>query len=238
MIQDFTSNDIFAIIPARGGSKGLPGKNIKLFCGKPLLAWTIEAAKLSSYIGKVIVSTDSEQIAQTARDFGAEVPFLRPQELSTDDSDTVSVTLHALSCLKKDNYEPKLLVLLQPTSPLRLTEDIDNAIELFLGNGCDAVISVNKLQHPIFWTFRISNSYLDPLFGRDYLASRRQELPEIYAPNGAIYIVSIDAFLKHKSFYLDMTRPYVMPFQRSIDIDDEDDFLVAERFMANRIKSG
>ncbi len=230
-------NDILAIIPARKGSKGLPGKNIRSFFGKPLIAWTIEAAKSSRYIGKVIVSTDSERIAQTAQSFGAEIPFLRPHELSTDDSDMVGVVLHALDFFEKTGYRPKLLILLQPTSPLRLVEDVDSAIELFLANDCDAVISVSKSQHPIFWTFKISQNYLDPVFEDRFLAMNRQELPDTYTPNGAIYLVAADTFLNYKSFYVRRTRPFVMPFKRSIDVDDADDFFLAERLMANRITS-
>ena len=227
---------ILALIPARGGSKGLPRKNIKPLLGKPLIAWTVEQAKNSKYIDKVVVSTDDEEIAEISKKYGAEVPFLRPKELARDDSPTIDAIIHAINWFEERGEFFDILILLQPTSPLRTTEDIDNAIELFLNNkDALSLISVKENEHPPFWSLEIENKFLKPLFGEEYFKKRRQELPKSYMPNGAIFISYVDILKKYKTFYTPKTIAYIMPPERSIDIDNEFDFLLAEFILKNKM---
>ena len=227
---------ILALITARGGSKGLPRKNIKPLLGKPLIAWTVEQAKNSKYIDKVVVSTDDEEIAEISKKYGAEVPFLRPKELARDDSPTIDAIIHAINWFEERGEFFDILILLQPTSPLRTTEDIDNAIELFLNNkDALSLISVKENEHPPFWSLEIENKFLKPLFGEEYFKKRRQELPKSYMPNGAIFISYVDILKKYKTFYTPKTIAYIMPPERSIDIDNEFDFLLAEFILKNKM---
>lgn len=221
-----TKSNIIAIIPARGGSKGIVGKNIKLLNGKPLICHTIKEALKSKYLGTIFVSTDNPKIAEISKKCGANV-IERPPELAADDSSTIDAIYHAIDIIKC-NYIPDIVVLLQPTSPLRSTNDIDAAIELFLNMDCDAVISMCKVEHPLYWYFKIENDDLKPLFGDEYLKMRRQDLPDVYRPNGAIYITTVKNLYKNNGFYCDKSVPYIMPPERSIDIDEEIDFKLAE----------
>jgi len=222
--------EILAIIPARGGSKGVPRKNIRLLNGKPLIAYTIEEAKKSKYISKVIVSTEDDEIAKISNKYGAEI-IKRPQELAKDDTPTIDVVLHILEKLINKNIKPDIVILLQPTSPLRTFQDIDNAINLFIENNCDSVVSVCEIAHSPYWSFKIENGYLKPLLGEKYLKKRRQELPKVYIPNGALFIATPEVLQKYKTFYCKKTMPYIMPIERSVDIDNELDFLLAELLM-------
>jgi len=221
---------IIAIIPARGGSKGIPRKNIKLLNDKPLIAYSIEAALKSRRVNRVIVSTEDREIAEISKRYGAEV-IDRPKELARDDSPTIDAILHALGLLEKSEYIPDVVVLLQPTSPLRNAEDIDNAIELFLSNDCESVVSVCEIERSPYWSFKIENGYLKPIFGGNYVKMRRQDLPKAYMPNGAIYIATPETLRKYKSFYCPKTVPYIMPLERSVDIDNEIDFMLAALIM-------
>ncbi|EHP89549.1 acylneuraminate cytidylyltransferase family protein [Methanotorris formicicus] len=226
---------ILGLIPARGGSKGLPRKNIKPLLGKPLIGWTIEYAKNSKYIDKVVVSTDDEEIAKVSKECGAEVPFLRPKELARDDSPTIDAIIHAINWFEERGMFFDILVLLQTTSPLRTTEDIDNAIELFLNNKeALSLVSVKENEHPPFWSLKIENRFLKPLFGEEYFRKRRQELPKSYMPNGAIFISYVNILKEYKTFYTPKTIAYIMPPERSIDIDNEFDFLLAEFILKNK----
>lgn len=218
---------MIAIIPARGGSKGLPGKNIKLLNGKPLIAYTIECALRSDKITHVVVSTDSNEIAEIALKYGAEVPFLRPYYLATDDAraiDNYKYTIRRLS--EFYNEEIESFVVLQPTSPLRIPQDIDNAISLFNNKNADSVISYTEEAHPISWhkflddTGRLINIFDDTI-------ANRQELRKSYYPNGAIYVFK-RSIIEHDLYYTDKTFAYVMPRNRSIDIDYIEDFQYAE----------
>ena len=226
---------ILAVIPARGGSKGVPRKNIRLLNGKPLIAYTIEEAKKSKYIDRIIVSTEDKEIAEISTKYGAEV-IERPAELARDDTPTVDVVLHLLDSL--NHYEPDIIILLQPTSPLRTYEDIDSALVLFINNNCDSVVSVCEIEHTPYWSFKIEDGYLKPIFGEEYLKKRRQELPKVYIPNGAIFITTPDILKKYRSFYCERTVPYIMPIERSVDIDNEIDFLLAEILIKRRLKNG
>lgn len=223
-------NKIVAIIPARGGSKKILRKNIKLLCGKPLVAYTIIAAKKSKYSDNFYVSTEDEEIAEISRRYGAEV-IERPEELAKDETPTIDVIFHFLEILKMKNYNPDIIVLLQPTSPLRNAEDIDNAIKLFLDSDCESVVSVCEAEHPPYWSFKIEEKYLKPLFDKRYLRMRRQDLERTYIPNGAIYVSTPQTLYKYKGFYCNYNIPYIMPIERSVDIDNELDFMLAELLM-------
>ena len=220
---------ILAIIPARGGSKTIPRKNIKLLNGKPLIYYTIKESIKSKYLGRIIVSTEDKEISEISKKYGAEV-IERPEELAKDETPTIDVIFHVLQ-VQAENFEPGLVVLLQPTSPLRNAQDIDNAIELFLKNDCESVVSVCEVEHSLYWSFEIENRYLKPIFGGKYLNMRRQDLPKVYTPNGAIYVSTPEILRKYKSFYCSKTIPYIMPPERSVDIDNEIDFMLAELLM-------
>lgn len=220
---------VLGIITARGGSKGVPGKNIALVGGKPLLAWTIEAARSSRMLTRTIVSTESEEIAEIARQWGAEVPFLRPQELARDDTPHVPVVLQALDWMQRQaGFSADYLLVLQPTSPFRTAADIDAAIEIARVKNADSVIGmVMPHGHP-FWCKRVlSDGRLAPLLPTDGDAHRRQDLPAALMPNGAIYLARIDFFLRQQSFYGEKTFAYLMPPERSLDIDSPWDLQLA-----------
>jgi len=225
---------IIAIIPARGGSKGLPKKNIRLLAGKPLVARTIESALKSKYINRVIVSTEDKEIAEISQKYKAEV-IQRPKKLAADNSDTEDAVFQVLGVLKKDNYIPDVVILLQPTSPLREAKDIDDSLEIFLKNNHQSVVSVSNVEKPPYWCFKVTKEkFLKPAFGWKYFKLRRQDLPKLYAPNGAIYVSSLKNLFKYKSFYSKNILPYIMPSGRSIDIDKEDDLKMAEYYFKNK----
>ena len=219
-----------ALIPARGGSKGIPRKNIALVGGKPLLAWTIESALKANCIERVIVSTDDEQIAQVARDLGAEVPFLRPAELARDDTPGVDPLLHAVEWLAAhENYFPEWLILLQPTSPLRSSDDIEAAFALALDRHADAVVSTTPACIHPFWTKKIDETgRLSDFVASNKSETRRQDLPPAYAPNGAIYLIRRESLLAARNFFGDQTYAYVMPEERSLDLDTAWDLHLAD----------
>ena len=218
---------IIAIIPARGGSKGVPHKNIKKLGEKPLIAYSITEALKSEYLDYVFVSTEDSEIADISKKYGAQV-IDRPPALAEDASKTVDAILHAVEYLVKEDIHPQIIVLLQPTSPLRNIEDINAAIRLFLDNECDSVVSVCEPDHSPFWCFMFNEMYLQPLFGPEYKNMRRQDLPKVVMPNGAIYISSPESITRFGGFYGDRVIPYCMPPERSIDIDTALDFTIAE----------
>jgi len=227
---------ILALIPARGGSKGLPRKNIKPLLGKPLIAWTIEQAKASKYIDKVVVSTDDEEIAEVAKKYGAEVPFLRPKELATDEARGIDVVLHGIGYFKSLYGTDFIFVYLQPTSPLRRSEDIDNAIEeLFSNPKAKAIISVCEVEHHPLWTGVLpEDKCLANFINKEVADKNRQELPKYYRINGAIYLGFADYIENNKSFFGENTYAYVMPVERSIDVDNIVDFKLAELILKER----
>ena len=223
---------MIAIIPARGGSKGLPGKNIKEMCDKPLIAYTIEAALKSKSIDHVILSTDDEEIAAVAKKYGAEVPFMRPAELASDTAMAVDNYIYTIGRLEKE-WITKIdsFVVLQQTTPLRIAEDIDGAVELFNARNADSVVTYVKEAHPIFWHKKIDeNNKLEDIF--EGTIANRQELPITYYPNGAVYVFSTE-MIRQKKYYTDKSYAYIMPRERSIDIDFIDDFKYAEFLMSN-----
>lgn len=226
--------NICTIITARGGSKGIPRKNIKKLNGKPVLAYSIEPSIASDFIKKTYVTTEDEEISDISKKFNAEV-IERPQELAKDTSSSVDVILHALDYLEEKEILPDFFVLLQPTSPLRTTEDIENAIRLFINNECDALISVCEIDHTSMLSLALENKFLVPNCDKDFLNKRRQDLPTYYSPNGAIYITTPNSLRKNKTFIPKKTIPYVMPKERSVDLDTPFDFKLAEFLLNNKV---
>jgi CMP-N,N'-diacetyllegionaminic acid synthase len=219
-----------ALIPARGGSKGIPRKNIKLLAGKPLIAWSIEAALASNMIDSVVVSTDDEEIAEVSLKWGAQVPFIRPAELAQDDTPGIAPVLHALDQLPQFDR----VVLLQPTSPLRTVEDINLCIDLAEREGLASVVSVCEPDFHPYWTYilgadlRLTNLIDTPTF------SRRQDVPTVYGLNGALYLAHVDFLRKHQSFLTPETIGFVMPKERSLDVDSLFDWKLAEFLISER----
>lgn len=230
---------ILAIIPARVGSKGLPGKNVRPLHGRPLISWTIDAAKASKYINRIIVSTDDQKAADICGNCGVEIPFLRPKELAQDDTPIIDVIIHILENLNNtENYVPDIVVLLQPTSPLRTSADIDKALELLLGNkNAEAVVSISEVSETPYWMRVLDkDGFIKYFMEHDYKDFRRQDLPPVYVVNGAIYICRKTALIKNRSFSPNNTLGYLMPKSRSVDIDDITDFELAESIMSKQVK--
>jgi N-acylneuraminate cytidylyltransferase len=222
--------NIIALIPARGGSKGVPQKNIKNISGNPLISFSIISGLESVHINEMYVSSENRKIQEISKKFGAKI-IKRPSNLAKDDSKTIDVVLHTINSLEKKKIDIDILVLLQPTSPLRTSIDIDNAIDTFINNDCESVISVSELEHSPYWSLKLKNNFLTPNFGEKYFKMRRQELPKLYSPNGAIFISTPEYLRTNKTFYSKKALPYIMPSERSIDIDTELDFKMAEMIL-------
>ena len=227
---------MLAVILARGGSKGLPNKNIRMLGDKPLIAWTIEAALSSKAISRVVVSTDSDEIADISKQYGAEIPFMRPGSLAGDESLAVDALFYTVDRLNSElNNKEKVsnsideVALLQPTSPFRTSHDIDIAAEIFLNNNADFVISCCSAEHPIEWYRCIDeNGVLLPVSSKQFSSGNRQSFAQYYVPNGAIYISKYKKLKSEKSFYTEKTYPYLMSKSNSVDIDSLEDFRWAE----------
>jgi len=221
---------VLAVVPARGGSKGLPGKNIRPLAGKPLIAWTLECAAQSRYIDRCIVSTDDPEIADVARVWGGDVPFLRPAELARDDTPGIAPVIHALEQI--GGYD--LVVLLQPTSPLRTPTDIDGCLEKLTASGAPACVSVTLADQSPYWMYTLTErETIRPVLEGIDRAVPRQKLPEVYMLNGAVYAAEVDWLKKSRSFLTEETAAFVMPRERSVDIDTLDDFILAEIKMSH-----
>lgn len=217
------------IIPARGGSKRLPGKNIKPLKGKPLIHYTIDAARAVFDYSVICVSTDDESIKKVAEQTGLSVPFLRPESLATDTANTRSVLVHAYNFYKKNrNYMADTIVLLQPTSPLRNGNHINECLKLYDGNNVDQVLSVKETDsNPYFLLFEEDeDGYLKKVLSGDF--TRKQDCPTVYEINGAIYVINVRSLLDSDTLIFSRTKKYVMDKESSIDIDDEFDFNLAE----------
>ncbi|MDZ5471967.1 acylneuraminate cytidylyltransferase family protein [Bacillus sp. 31A1R] len=223
---------VLAVIPARGGSKGVPKKNIKLLNSKPLIAWTIEEARRSQYIDKLIVSSDDDEIIRISEEWGAEAPFKRPLELAQDKTPGMSPVLHAIEKLPGYDY----IVLLQPTSPLRLCQDIDGAIELLELSGVDSCVSVTETSIPPQWLYSIDKEgFMESIFNSIDFPFQRQAGQAFYELNGAVYVATMKSILTYKKFLQEKTIPFVMPKNRSVDIDNLEDFHYCE-FLLKRHK--
>ncbi|NEW08841.1 acylneuraminate cytidylyltransferase family protein [Paenibacillus sp. SYP-B3998] len=219
---------VLAIIPARGGSKGVPRKNIRQLAGKPLIAWTIEAGKKSKYIDRLIVTSEDLEIIGVAEEYGANVPFVRPKHLAEDETQGLDPVFHALNELPDYDY----VVILQPTSPLRVTEDIDSCIEHLVNSGVPACVSVTEPDKSPYWMYMLQeNGLMKPFSSQREVAVRRQDLPLVYALNGAVYVAVIEWLMKTKRIVTEETSAFIMPKSRSYDIDTEEDFLLCEWMM-------
>jgi len=222
------------LIPARGGSKGIPGKNIKPLAGKPLIAWTIEAALSSARLDRVLVSTDDPEIARVAEQYGAEAPFCRPSEFATDTATQVAVIEHALEWVRQNwRGQPEYLALLQPTSPLRTTHDIDDAIGIAYEQSANAVVSVCEASpHPHLCAGLNEDGTLAFLAPDPKNIARKQDLPQMFCLNGAVYVVKVETLLQTRTVVPVGTYPCLMPPDRSIDIDTKFDLQIAELLLA------
>ena len=226
---------MLAIIPARDGSKGVIGKNQRILVDKPLIAYTILSALESNSVDRVIVSTDSEEIAKIALEYGAEVPFLRPKSISQDDSPILENYNYVLNRLKVDfNEKHDSFVALQPTSPFRNAYDIDSAVDLFLNNPTSSIISFTIESHPIEWNRLLNSDGTFHSLGFDEIHNR-QKYKSTYYFNGAVYVYKTK-LINNMAMYTDDSLAYIMPVERSLDIDTEDDFLYAESLM-DRMKN-
>lgn len=231
---------VLAVIPARGGSKGVLRKNIRLVCGKPLIAYTIETALAVQYLfHRIIVSTDDEEIADVARRYGAEAPFTRPADLAGDGVPMLPVLQHAVRFVEvQDQIRLDWVFLLQPTAPLRTAEDIEAAIKLAQTGSCDSVISVVQVfaVHPILMK-RIENDQLLPYCIEEKEGTARQDYqPPAYMRNGAIYLTRRDVLLGQNSIWGSVIRPYIMPPERSVSVDSELDLKLVQLLMEERLQ--
>ena len=222
--------NILALIPARGGSKGVPKKNIKLLGEYPLIAYTIAAAKLSKRINRVVVSTDSQEISDIASSFGAEVPFLRPDELASDKSTDIEYVLHVLDFLQKnESYIPDLIVLLRPTTPLREIKHIDEAIEKFIKNDeATSLRSSHEVSESPFKWFCISDDFYTPICDKYTLEDTnkpRQLFPEVYIPNGYVDILKPRVIKEHGSMYGNKIAGYITPYGNEIDTAEDFEYI-------------
>ena len=225
-----SSRRVIAIVPALGGSKGLPGKNIRPLCGKPLIAWSIEQGLAAQSVDLVMVSTDSKQVAEVASDYGAYVPFLRPDYLATDTASSIDVVLHALDYLAGEGSIFDTVVLLEPTSPLRDATDIDKTLERMAEQHATAVVSVCRAEssHPAFVFRQTSDGHLLPFMKRPPTGLRRQEIEPMYFLDGSIYASEVQTLRERRSFYHSDTIAYEVPKWKSFEIDDIEDFEIVE----------
>lgn len=228
---------VIAIIPARGGSKGLPRKNIKDICGKPLIAWSIDHAKQSKYVDEVFVSTDDTEIAEVSKKYGCPVPFLRPAHLATDTASPVDAVLDVLEKLEKEDKRFDYLVLLQPTSPLREIDDVNKMIELLHKNEKlkDGICSAGEATITPYKMKRIKGLDVLPFIENIKGESRRQDLETVYFPYGLGYVVKVDAFKEEKTFYPKRLMPYMIARHQCYEIDDFYDHIVVETVMKHHI---
>ena len=224
---------VLGVIPARGGSKGLPGKNIREINGRPLIAWSIRAAQGSRLLDRTIVSTDDKDIAGVARTFGCEVPFMRPSELASDTANSTDVALHALEACQVEDGEYGFLVFIEPTSPLRTSDDIDAALELLASHPrAESIVSVAQAEaaHPAFCLTTAPDGLIKPL-DSEIKSLRRQDLSEVYFPEGTIYISKVPPLVRRRSFYHELTLAYPVERYKQFEIDEEMDLVMVEALM-------
>lgn len=227
---------VLAIIPARGGSKGLPDKNLRLAGGKPLLAWTVDAAAGSKHVHRMVLSTNDARIAGVGRDLGADVPFMRPDYLAQDNTPGMDPVLYTIRRLaEEDSYHPDCVMLLQPTSPLRETADIDAAVEMLVRLKADGVVSLTRSRHHPYWTKKLDDDgFMTDFIRQETAATCRQQLPAAYALNGAIYLARTSVLLERESWYTSRTAGYIMPTERSVDVDTSWDLMLADLLLRDR----
>jgi len=225
---------ILAIIPVRGGSKGIPQKNIRAFNGRPLIALSLEVAKQSSVVDRVIVSTESQEIADISLAHGVEVPILRPTEMAGDKSPVIDAVIHMLDYLRDHElYEPTHLLLLQATSPLRRASDIDAAVKLYKDRGADSLVSVCRTENALY--VKREDDVLEPIVDSYRTSGNRQELPVCYKLDGSmIYLIRTDLLRETRSFFSGRLVGYEVERWRSIDLDEIEDFVVGELIHKHR----
>jgi len=223
------SGKLLAIIPARGNSKRLPGKNTKNLLGKPLISWTINAALKSKYIDRVVVSTDDDEIANISRLNGVDTPFKRPKSLARDDSTSIDVVIHTLNELKANGEEYDYVILLQPTSPYRDSSHIDGAVDTLISKNANAIVSTTKSKHNPLWVNTIPKSGdMVGFLSKEYQNKRSQDMPVYFQLNGAIYLCKVEDLIKENTFFLKKNIfTYIMDWESSVDIDDHYDFQYA-----------
>ena len=234
-----TQGKVLAIVPARGGSKGLPGKNLRPLNGRPLVAWPVAAALGAVSVDRVIISTDDLAIAEAARAAGADVPFLRPANLAHDTASSMDVILHALEALALQGQEYEYVVLLEPTSPLTEPGDIDAALARLrsAGDAADAIVSICRIEatHPEYDVRLNPQGLISPYAAPNFKSlRRRQEIEELYYLEGSLYISRVDAFRRYKTFYHERTLGYEVPRWKSLEVDDICDFIMIEAVITHR----
>lgn len=237
--MSYKGKTVVGIVPARGGSKKVYKKNIKLIAGKPLLAWTIDCALNTTIIDHLIVSTDDREIVQVAEEFGASVPFLRPQHLATDTTPDLPVCSHAIHWLEKEkNIKADIIVWLRPTSPLRTPQDIEDAIALLFETEADGVRSITQVDHHPYWMKKLSGKIIEPFLedANEKIYYQRQMLPPLYRLNGAVDITKYEN-ISREIMYGERIAGLVMPQERSIDLDTELDFELTEILLRRRIQN-
>lgn len=226
---------VLGIILARGGSKGLPGKNIMELKGRPLIAWTIKAAQDSRVVDRLILSTDDDEIAEAGRIWGAETPFMRPPKLASDEASSIHAIHHAMNFVAAENQSYDYIILLQATSPLRSGEDIAGCLRLCHDQQAPTAVSVTKSSKSPHWMYyRQKDGTLKTLIEESPQGVRRQDLPDTFSLNGAVYCAQWDVIMQSEGFMFPQTQAYPMPEERSVDIDTELDFAFCE-VLAERI---
>lgn len=230
----YNNKTILAIVTARGGSKGLPEKNIKKLMGKPLIGWTLDSAKKCEYIDEIFVSTDSSEIAEVCKKFGIVVPFLRPSELASDTASSVDVVQHVISQFENINKYFDYILLLEPTSPLRKKNDLKNVIEKIVSNfNADGLITVGEIhmEHPMIVKKLINEEKIIPYIADVEKITQRQQADKAYFPYGVAYIIKTKIFKEKKSFYTDNVIPYCIDRWQNYEVDDIYDFLCIESIL-------
>jgi CMP-N-acetylneuraminic acid synthetase len=231
------ADSVLAIVPARGGSKGVPGKNLRPLAGRLLIEYAAEAARQSGVVDRMILSTDSAEIADAGRRIGMEVPFLRPAELSQDESPMLGVIQHAVRELGTRGWTPRIVVLLQPTSPLRRPEHVRKAVELLRETGADSVVTVVEVPKHLSpdYVMRIEDGMLRPFLAEGSGVTRRQDARAAYSRDGTVYAFQRETLERHGSIYGADCRPLVIPAEESLSIDTPGDWDQAERLLAREV---
>ena len=224
---------VLAIIPARGGSKRYPRKNIAQLCGKPLIAWSIEAGLQSKYVDRVVVSTDDEEISRAATRYGADVPFIRPENLSHDTATTIDTVIHAINEVENESEKYRYILLLQPTSPLRNAQHIDRSVETLIEKNADSIVGVTEVSHPVEWTNTLPiDASMDDFISDEVYFTRSQDFPKRYRINGAIYLIKKSSLITSgKMISKNNSFAHIMSKFASVDIDDQFDFMMAETIL-------
>jgi len=221
--------EILGIIPARGNSKGLPKKNILKLMKKPLIEYTINAAKNSKLISRIITSTDNREISKIALSLGSECPFLRPKNLSKSNSSTLDVIKHTLNYLEtKESYKPDIVLILQPTSPLRNTKTIDDSIKLLKKSHATSIVAVSKIKTHPYGSFSYNGKYLHSFYENSSKYFQRQQYPNLYYPTGSVYAFWLNTLKKYDSFYGPKIKPLIVNYENSIDVDELFDLFICE----------